>query len=483
MFFGCELERNFREREKMKILLISPCKNPNMKYKKIMMMPQLSLYLLAGLTPLEYEVTIIEEDIEDINLDEDCDLVGLSCLTSNAPRAYLLAQEFKKKGKTVVMGGVHPTILPDEALQFADSVVIGEAEGVWQQLLEDFKNGRLQKKYNKPYPSLEKYIQIKHRRDVKKGFFNVVPVMTTRGCPYDCDFCCVHDIFGSKIRHIPIENVVRYIVDSGGKIFMFLDDNIIGEPKYAKELFRAIKPLEIKWVSQASISFVHDTELLQLAAESGCGGLFFGLESVSEYRLGKMRKSIKKIEKVEEAIKKVKSFGIHFHASMVFGFDEDTKHTFTETLEFLNKTKIGSATFNILTPYPGTKIYQQLKKEGRLFTDDWKYYDHSTVVYKPKNLTPLELLAGRLWVRKEFTKISAIMKRLPSNFAHPLLNLALNIAARYLCKNEVKNFPKLASELFRLENKAISKKEKLSLELFRYEDFMPKKIASVKQEI
>jgi radical SAM superfamily enzyme YgiQ (UPF0313 family) len=477
------LERDFRAREKMKILLISPCKDPDMKYNKSMIMPQLSLYLLAGLTPLEYEVTIIEEDIEDIDLDEDCDLVGLSCLTSNAPRAYLLAQEFKKKGKTVVMGGVHPTILPDEALQFADSVVIGEAEGVWQQLLEDFKNGRLQKKYNKPCPSLEKYIHIKHRRAIKKGFFNVVPVMTTRGCPYDCDFCCVHDIFGRKIRHVPVENVVRYIVDSGRKIFMFLDDNIIGEPKYAKELFRAIKPLKIKWVGQASISFVCDTELLRLAAESGCGGLFFGLESVSEYRLEKMRKSIKKIENVEEAIKKVKSFGIHFHASMVFGFDEDTKQTFTETLEFLNKNKVGSATFNILTPYPGTKIYQQFKKEGRLFTDDWRYYDHNTVVYKPKNLTPVELLAGRLWTRREFTKISAIMKRLPFNFAHPFLNLALNIGARYLCKNQIKNFPKLASELFRLENNAIGKEEKLSLELFRYEDFMPKKIASVGQGI
>jgi len=136
-----------------------------------------------------------------------------------------------------------------------------------------------------------------------------------------------------------------------------------------------------------------------------------------------------------------------------------------------------------LTPYPGTKTYQQFKKEGRLFTDDWRYYDHNTVVYKPKNLTPLELLAGRLWVRKEFTKISAVMKRLPFNFAHPFLNLALNFGARYLCKNEIKNFPKLASELFRLENNAIGKEEKLSLELFRYEDFMPRKIASVRQGI
>jgi len=457
----------------MKILLISPCKDPDYKRPKCIMMPQLALHLIAGLTPPEYDVKIIEEEIEDINLDEECDIVGLSCMTSNAPRAYHFAQEFKKRGKKVVIGGVHPTILPDEALQYTDSVVIGEAEGVWEQVLEDFKNGRLQKKYHKPYPSLEKYVHIKHRRDTKKRLFNVVPVMTTRGCPYNCDFCCVHDIFGRKIRHTPIVNVVRDIIDSDGRFFIFLDDNIIGDPIYAKALFRAITPLKIKWIGQASISLVKDTELIQLAVKSGCEGLFFGLESISKDQLKKMRKSVNDIEKIKEAIKKIKSFGIYFHASVIFGFDNDTVDIFPEMLNFLEKNRISSASFNILTPYPGTRTYRLFNEEGRLITDDWKHYNHTTAVYKPKNMTPFELQAGRLWVLNEFTKISAVMKRLTFHFDHPLYHLAVNTGCRQRYRDDIRNFPKLASNLFPLKGDVIDYKNDFSLSTLRFTDFIP----------
>jgi len=460
----------------MKILIISPCKDPYIRKPKGIMMPQLALNLLEGLTPPEYEIRTMEEEIEDINLDEECDLVGLSCMTSNAPRAYYLAQEFKKRGRKVIMGGIHPTILPDEALKYADSVVIGEAEGVWEQVLEDSKNGRLQRKYYKPYPSLEKYVRIEHRKGTRKRLFNIVPIMTTRGCPYNCEFCCVHDIFGKKVRHVPVKNVVRDIVDSEGRFFIFLDDNIIGDPKYAKELFRAIKPLNIKWVGQASISFVKDTELIRLAVESGCNGLFFGLESISKKQLEKMRKSIKDIEKIEEAIKKVKSYGIYFHASMIFGFDDDTKDVFPETLDFLNKNKIGSASLNILTPYPGTRTYRQMKEEGRLIINDWRYYDHNTPVYKPKNMTPLELQVGRLWAVKEFTKISAIMKRLPCNFAHPFGHIALNIASLKSVVNEIRNFPNIASKLYPLESDSINDMDAFLVAAFKFLYFRPGKL-------
>lgn len=368
----------------MKILLISPSIAPDIKTPTGLMIPQLALHILEGLTPLEYKVKTLEEELEPINLNESCDLVGISCMTANAPRAYHLAQEFKKRGKKVVLGGVHPTLLPDEALQYADSVVVGEAEGIWEQVLEDFKKGTLQRTYHHPKPSLDRYIPLKFRKLTKKRLFNVIPIMTTRGCPYSCEFCCVSDIFGKEIRHYPISNVVRDIKESRGKIFIFLDDNIIGKPHYAKELFKAIKSYKIKWVGQASISFVHDAELMKLAAESGCAALFFGLESVSETQLKTMRKSIKEIKGIEEAIKKVKDFGIHFHASMVFGFDGDTKDIFPETLDFLQRNKVGTASFNILTPYPGTKIYEQLKREGRLLTTDWKYYNHSTVILNPR---------------------------------------------------------------------------------------------------
>ena len=188
----------------MKILLISPVKNPMIKKPRGIMMPQLALNLLEGLTPDEHEVTTIEEEVDTIDLDADCDLVGLSCMTSNAPRAYHLADEFKKRGKTVVMGGVHPTVRPEEALEHADSVVIGEAEDVWEDLLNDFKYGRLKKKYHKPNPSLERYVHVKHKKGNRKRLFHMIPVMTTRGCPYNCEFCSVHIINGRKIRHVPI---------------------------------------------------------------------------------------------------------------------------------------------------------------------------------------------------------------------------------------------------------------------------------------
>lgn len=426
----------------MKILLISPCVDLETRTPKGIMIPQLSLHILYGLSPAEFSVKIIEEELEDINFDEECDLVGISCMTANAPRAYFIAQQFRERGKKVVLGGVHPTILPDEVLKYADSVVIGEAEGVWEQLLEDFKNGKLKRTYQVKYPSLERYISTKSKNSGKKRLFDVIPIMTTRGCPYNCEFCCVHDLFGKRLRHASVKHVVRDIEESNGKLFMFLDDNIIGDPKYAKELFTAIKPLNIKWAGQASISFSRNMELMKLARESGCGALFFGLETVSKDQMKEMRKSIKDINMLEEAIKRIKDIGIHFHASMVFGFDNDTKDTFYETLQFLNKNKIGTASFNILTPYPGTRLYDRLKRENRILTEDWKYYDHNTVVFKPKMLTPGELHEGRIWIKKEFTKISSILWRLPYNLSHPLLHFALNGGARKSTKDEINHLLK-----------------------------------------
>lgn len=370
----------------MKILLISPCVDAETKTPDGLMIPQLALHILEGLTPSRHEVKIIEEEIEKINLDEDCEIVGISCMTANAPRAYELAGEFRKRGKKVVLGGIHPTLLPDEAEPYADSVVVGEAEGVWEQVIEDCENGVLRKRYHQESPSLDRYIPMKFKASTRRRLFDVIPIMTTRGCPYHCEFCCVFNLFGDKIRHVPVCNIVRELEESRKKAYLFLDDNIIGNSVYAKELFAAIKPFGIKWVGQASISFVRDDELMKLAVESGCTALFFGVESVSESRLKKMRKSIKDIGKVKEAIKKVMDMGIYFHGSFVLGFDDDTKGIFDETLKFIRETKIGAASINILTPYPGTKVYEQLKREGRLITNDWKYYDHSTVVFRSDSL-------------------------------------------------------------------------------------------------
>jgi radical SAM superfamily enzyme YgiQ (UPF0313 family) len=437
----------------MKILLISPTIDADKRTNKSLMMPQLALYILEGLTPREHEVRIVEEEIDDIDFDQDTDLVGISCMTANAPRAYELCQEFKKRGRTVVLGGVHPTILPDEAMQYADSVVIGEAEGVWETLLNDFQLNKLKSKYHNPLPDLGKYVHKDFKKILKKRLFSLFPIMTTRGCPYHCDFCCVTNLFGKKIRHVPVENVVRDIQESGAKNFMFLDDNIIGHARYAKELFRAIKPLKIKWVGQASISLlVGDDELMQLAAESGCKALFFGIESVSTEQLLHLRKAIKEVEQLENALKKIKKMGILIHASMVFGFDNDTKETFNDTVRFLIKNKVSSVSFNILTPYPGTKTYDDLKKENRLISTDWRHYNHNTVVFKPKNMTPYELQVGKIKARKLFYSMPSILLRFLGNLYSPIIYLATNYGHMKQVRVEAKTLVKLRSSLFANEN-------------------------------
>jgi len=433
----------------MKILLISPATDAEKRTNKGLMMPQLSLYILEGLTPPEHEVKIIEEEITDVDLNEDCDLVGISCMTANAPRAYELCREFRSRGKNVVLGGVHPTILTEEALEHANSVVIGEAEGVWEELLKDVQNGGIKQRYHNPIPDLAKYVPKDFSKILKKRLFNLIPIMTSRGCPYHCDFCCVTNLFGKKIRHVPVENVVRDIKESGAKNFMFLDDNIIGHPKYAKELFTALKPLKIKWVGQASISLlVNDDELIQLAADSGCKALFFGFESVSEEQLKTMRKAIKQIKDLEAAIRKIKKMGILIHASIVFGFDNDRKEIFDETVQFLIKNKVSTVSFNVLTPYPGTKIFDDLKSCNRLTTDNWKYYDHNTVVFQPQNMTPYELQISKVEARRKFYSLGSVLKRLPGNMYSPLIYAATNFGHMKQVKVEARRVAELKSELF-----------------------------------
>lgn len=432
----------------MKILLISPSTRPDSKTAAALMIPQLGLHILEGLTPPEHEVKIVEEEVEDINIDEPCDLVGISCMTANAPRAYHLADEFRQRGRKVVLGGVHPSILPDEAIRHADAVVVGEAEGLWNEVLADASSGALRHRYHRPETDLEKYIPMRKGSFARKSLFNILPVMTTRGCPFNCDFCSVSHLFGKRIRHLPVVNVVRFIQETGAKRYLFLDDNIIGDPRYARELFAGIKPLGIKWVGQASVSFSRNRELMKLAAESGCGGLFFGVESVSAAQLQKMRKSLKDIALVEDAIKRVRDAGILFHASLIFGFDEDTKAVFPETLEFLTRNKIGTATFNVLTPYPGTRVYEQFRREGRLLTDDWRYYDHATVVFRPRNMSPYELQKGKTWVKREFSSLSSILRRLPANMLHPFIYAAMNLAIRKNAIEDYRELPRQKTELF-----------------------------------
>lgn len=411
---------------KKKILLIAPSHSvtdhKEQRKGKDLRMPMISLLYIAAMTPQDrYEVDIVEEEVEKLDFNTECDLVGITSMTASAYRAYDIAGEFKKRGKKVVMGGIHPTVLPNEAKKYCDSVVIGEAEPVWATVLNDFEKNKLKPIYKAGVAEdIDAYPL--PRRDLIKNpiVLNIQPIVSSRGCPYCCDFCSVWKFFGRKVRHVSIERVVEDIKKSGSRNFMFLDDNIIGDRAYAKALLEALIPLKIRWLGQASISFVKDDELFDLLLKSGCKGLFIGLESVSVEKIKYLKKGMKDLQSTIDAVNKIRERGIAFHASIVFGLDNDDQSIFDKTLEFMFKTKINSASFNILTPYPGTDVYERFKKQNRLITENWKFYDHCTATYIPKNMTVDQLVRGYMYVREEFFKFSSIFKRSLGNWRHPL---------------------------------------------------------------
>jgi len=430
----------------MKILLVSPIRDQHQFTNKGILIPQLALFILQGLTPKQHEVKIVEEEYTLLDMDEECDVVGISCMTSNAYRGYRIADEFRKKGKKVIIGGVHPSILPNEALEHADAVVIGEAEGVWEKILEDIENDKLQQTYHEPNPDLDRYIPKDFSSLPKNRVFNLVPLQTTRGCPYNCDFCSVSNIFGKKIKQIPVKNVVKDIKASGSRNFLFLDDNIIGNRKYAKELFEALIPLKISWGGQSPISFAWDTEMMELAKKSGCKGLFIGLESVTGNQNEKYNK-LKSLEDTKQSIKKLLKMGIIIQASVIFGFDEDTHETFGKTIDFLIKNNITLASINLLTPYPGTRIHQEFEEKGRLLHEKWEYYDNRTVVFQPKNMSPLELQIGKIRAHTAFNSIRSIIGRFIGNLRMAGIYLAINLDSRKLALVEKKKLKKYKQKI------------------------------------
>ena len=419
----------------MKILLVSPIRDQHQYTNRGILIPQLALFILQGLTPGRHEVKIVEEEYMSLDLNEECDVVGISCMTSNANRGYRIADAFMDKGKTVIIGGVHPSLLPDEARAHASAVVIGEAEGVWEQLLEDIENNKLQPRYHNPDPDLGRYIPKDFSSLPAKRFYNLIPLQTSRGCPYNCDFCCVSNIFGRKIKHIPVNNVVKDIVNSGARNFIFLDDNIISHQKYARELFQALIPLKIRWVGQSSISFAHDTSLMKLAKQSGCRGLFIGVESVLQENYQKYNK-LKSLEDTRQSLRQILKMGIVVQASVIFGLDEDTRDTFRQTVKFLIRNRLSLASINALTPYPGTRLYDRLKREGRLLHENWEYYDHHTVVFRPMNMTPLELQTLKIKAKADFNSIISIIKRFIGHLRMPGLYLACSFGYRKLALAE-----------------------------------------------
>jgi radical SAM superfamily enzyme YgiQ (UPF0313 family) len=413
----------------MKVLLIDPCREPTLAPRKrgVGRFPQTGLLYVAAATPAEHEVTILEEEVQPVDYDADCDLVGISCLTATARRAYEISAAFRQRGRKVVLGGMHPTVLPGEAQRYADAVVVGEAEPVWAGLLDDAARGTLRPVYRStPDWDLDAYPLPRRDTSASRAVLGVVPVITSRGCPYACEFCSVRNMFGRAVRHLSIPRVMQDLENANAKRVMFLDDNIVGEPRYAEALFDALRGSGVQWVGQASVSFVRNERLLRKAAASGCKGVFVGLESVAESTMARMQKSMKSQRETADAIRRITGSGILFHASLVFGFDDDGPSTFKETLDFLSRASVSSATFNILTPYPGTALFDKLKGEGRLLTTDWRHYDHCTPTFRPLQMSAEELRAGCTEVRRQFHGLASIARRMPANWRTPILYAVTN---------------------------------------------------------
>ena len=445
----------------MKIRLIDPAyQHPyishSQKVIKNIWFARLTLTALAALTPPEIEVKITDENIEPIDFEEDVDLVGVTGMVMHAPRAYEIAQRFRQRGIPVVMGGPHASSLPLEAKEYADAVVIGEAENVWQGLIEDYKKGCL-----KPFYKQDAFCSMEGlpfpRRDLlrKDAYMTVNCVQTTRGCPHQCDFCHVTHFFGKTYRCRPVEEVIEEVKRLDGEFVVFIDDNIAGNRHYAKELFTQLKPLKKKWASQASMTLTRDPELLKLAAESGCVSLFIGVESLSSENLKEVNKSFNRVSQFEEAMKALHDHDIMILSGFIFGLDHDDEGVFERTLRFCERNRIELPTFFILTPLPGTALFQRMEAEGRLLHKDWGQYNGATVVFKPKLMTEETLQRGFNWACKEGYSWNSIFKRVFHPQQRFFTRVVSNIAYRSIAQRTPEGYLPSLSRILQKMNDTI----------------------------
>jgi radical SAM superfamily enzyme YgiQ (UPF0313 family) len=399
----------------MRNKLIAPSLYNGRKIGKGFLYPPMGLMTVAAITPREHSVRIVDENVTQIDFSMEIDLVGISAMTSTAPRSYEIADHYRKRGVKVVLGGIHPSLMPEEASEHADAVAVGEAEGVWPRILADADNGGLDQIYRADaFPAASTIPCPRYDLLQRKSYWVKSMVQTTRGCPYNCNFCTVTRFFGGTFRVRPVRNVIEQVRLLKSKFIGFVDDNIIGNLKYAAELLKALVKEKIYWSAQSSVNIVRNLSLLKLLRKSGCKGLFIGFESVSQNSLREAGKSQNRAREYKKAISILHDHGITVQGAFIFGFDSDDKSVFDQTVDFCFDSKIDLVQFALLTPFPGTGLFEGLHKENRILTYDWSKYNMSNVVYQPSQMSPEELREGWEDAYRRFYGRLPILRRILS---------------------------------------------------------------------
>jgi len=396
----------------MKITFIRPSITGRRAYDA---MEPLAFAILAGLAPQDVELDFFDERLEEVPTDHETDLVALTVETYTARRAYQIAGEFRGRGVPVVMGGYHVSFLPEEALQFADAVVINDAEGVWEEVVRDARDDKLRRIYHsRQLPALSG-LKFDRRIFHGKSYKAAAPVQYGRGCKYACDFCSIHAFYGSSLRQRPVGEVASEIESLDRRFILLVDDNLFVDPARAEELFHALAPLKIKWGCQVSIDVARDERLLKLMECSGCIAALVGFESLDETNLAQMNKkwNLRRCD-YASAIRRFQDRSIMIYGSFIFGYDHDTVDVFERTAEFAVRAKLFLVNFSALTPTPGSKLYQRLRDEGRLIYGRWwldPNYRYGEATFHPKLMTAEELTEGCLLARRYFYSAASIIQR------------------------------------------------------------------------
>ena len=396
---------------------------------RLIQFPQLTMPLIAALTPREHSVTHTDEIVDPVRFDEPVDLVGITAPTPSALHAYALAREFRRRGVPVVLGGPHATALPEEASRHADAVAVGEAEDTWPRVLDDARRGALQPVYVSTRQSSLAGMPAPRWDLIKGRRYGKSVTIATRGCPHRCDYCTIPLLYGpGTVRYRPIDEIVREVATSPTRAVVFWDDNIGANPRYAKELFKALTPLGKWWTSQCTANAARDEEFIELAAISGCKALFLGFESISQDSLQATNKAHNRVDDYGRLIAHLHRNRVAVHLGIMFGFDQDDVGIFRRTADFLEEYAVDVATVSMVVPMPGTATFRRMDADGRILTTDWSKYDGKKhCVFEPARMSPATLEAGTEWVARRFYSPRSILRRLSKSGAGVWWNLPRNV--------------------------------------------------------